>query len=407
MLKARPADFARQMTTMEINRTESSAQRLSAMARFGRFFAGNLFDTFGGVFARPNAFSPEAPPRKKRALRVAAPEVYFFNTPDGLQLRLTRYQGGKKGPVIFAHGLGVSSLIFSIDTIETNLVEYLFARGFDLWLLDYRASIDLVASKTPFTADDVAKMDYPAAVAKVRQATGAATVQVVAHCVGSVTFFAAMLSGLQGVRSAVSSQVATNMVTPTITRLKAGLHLPSLLDALGIDSLDAYVDSHVDWLNRLYDKALRLYPVELEERCNSSVCHRITFMYSLLYEHDRLNAATHEILHEMFGIANMRIFEHLALMTRKEGLVDAKGRDVYLPRIERLAIPIAFIHGAENCCFLPESTERTFDLLREANGKDLYKRHLIPNYGHIDCIFGKNADKDVYPFILEHLEATK
>ena len=35
--------------------------------------------------------------------------------------------------------------------------------------------------------------------------TGAPTVQVMAHCVGSMTFLMAMMAGLQGVRSAVSS----------------------------------------------------------------------------------------------------------------------------------------------------------------------------------------------------------
>jgi cholesterol oxidase len=216
----------------------------------------------------------------------------------------------------------------------------------------------------------------------------------------------AMLAGLQGVRSAVCSQIATHVVAPTMTRLKTGLHLPEFLDALGVDSLTAYVDTHADWLSRLYNKALQLQPIESEERCNSPVCHRITFMYAPLYEHDQLNAATHNVLHEMFGVANMRAFEHLALMTRKGHLVDAKGGEVYLPHLERLAIPIAFIHGAENACFLPKSTEITHDLLREKNGRQLYTRHVIPNYGHIDCIFGKNAVVEVYPFIVQHLEAT-
>ena len=70
------------------------------------------------------------------------------------------------------------------------------------------------------------------------------------------------------------------------------------------------------------------------------------------------------------------------------------------------AIPTLFVHGAENACFLPRSTAETMAELSEANGKSLYKRKLIPNYGHIDCIFGKNAVRDVYPHILEHLEAT-
>ncbi|MBN9267383.1 MAG: hypothetical protein J0I75_22990, partial [Hyphomicrobium sp.] len=77
--------------------------------------------------------------RKKRDLRVGEPEVHYFTTGDGKRLRLIRYAGGKKGPVLFTHGLGVSSLIYTIDTIDTNLVEYLVSAGYDCWLLDYRA----------------------------------------------------------------------------------------------------------------------------------------------------------------------------------------------------------------------------------------------------------------------------
>ena len=84
--------------------------------------------------------------------------------------------------------------------------------------------------------------------------------------------------------------------------------------------------------------------------------------------------------------------------------MDRDGGEVYLPHLERMAIPITFISGAENECFLPESTETTYNLLREKNGKKLYARHVIPNYGHIDCIYGKNAARDVYPFILEQLD---
>ena len=404
ILRISPDDFARQLTTMQVTNAQSPQQRLEAQLSFGRYFAGVLYDTYGGIFSKPSVFNPDAPPRKKRPLRVSAPEVHSFAASDGIQLRLTRYQGGSKGPVILSHGLGVASSIFSIDTIETNLVEYLFAHGFDVWALDYRASIDLPASLTQFSGDDIATKDYPAAVNKVREITGADSVQMVAHCFGSTTFFMAMLAGLQGVRSAVCSQIATSIVAPTMTRIKCGLHMPSLMDDLGIDSLNAYVDTHAKWYEKLYDKALSLYPMEAEERCNNATCHRITFMYSNLYEHDQLNTATHEALHEMFGIANVTSFEHLARLVREGHLVGADGGDVYMPHLERLAIPIAFIHGAENACFLPESTRLTYTALREKNGSNLYSRHVIPGYGHIDCIYGKDAAKDVYPFMLQHLE---
>lgn len=405
ILKIRVTDFMKQMTTLKVTHAETLSERLKYTAKFGQLFAGALFDTYGGIFVGQHYFNPDAPPRKKRPLRVSAPEVYDFKTQDNVQLRLTRYKGGAKGPVILSHGLGVSSLIFSMDTFDSNLLEYLFVHGYDVWLLDYRASIVLPVSNGSFNADEVAKYDYPAAVDTVRKITGAESVQMVVHCYGSTTWTMSMLGGwLKGVRSAVCSQVSTHMKVPFLTKMKTGLHIPTFLDKLGIKSLTAYVAENSSWLDKFFDDALKLYPIQKEERCHNPVCHRIAFLYGQLYEHDQLNELTHDSLHEMFGVANMTSMEHLALMARKGHLVNFQGEDIYLPHLERMAIPITFISGEENECFLPESTELTYNLLREKNGKKLYNRFVVPNYGHIDCIFGKNAVRDVYPFILSHLE---
>ena len=406
ILQITPGEFLRQLTTLQVTNAGSATQRIEAEVRFGRFFIGSLWDVFGVVAAKSNYFNPEAKPRKKRPLRAPAPQIHFFMTDDGVQLRLMRYQGGNKGPVILTHGVGVSSLIFRMDTIPTTLTEYLVARGFDVWLLDYRASIELPTSCIQSTADDVATYDYPAAIAKVLELTGAKTVQMVVHCYGSASFFMAMLKGMQGVRSAVCSQVATHFVTPIATEVKVGLHMPEFLRSLGVESLTAYVDKHADWKGRLYEAAMRLYPIPFREQCDSPVCHRITFLYSQVFDHQQLNAATHANLHEMFGVANISAFEHLARLAREGHLVTAAGTNAYLPHLERLAIPIAFIHGGDNKCFLPRSTEITYNLLSEKNGRNLYTRHVIPHYGHADSILGKNASKDVYPYIADHLEST-
>ncbi|HLI34966.1 MAG TPA: alpha/beta fold hydrolase [Terriglobia bacterium] len=407
ILKISSEDFLRQMNTFQVTGAQDSSERLDAMTRFGRFFAGALWETYGGIAAPPHYLRADASPRKKRPLRAPAPEVYFFNTEDGAQLRLLRYRGGRKGPVILTHGIGVSSLIFRIDTIRTNLVEFLVARGFDVWALDYRGSTELAASSRQFTADDVAAYDYPAAVKEVLELTGAPSAQMVAHCFGSVSFFMAMLKGLKGVRSAVCSQVAAHMATAPMTQMKCGLYIPEFLDFLGVKSLNAYVNDQTGWEDRLYEAAMRLYPLPPDQLCTSPVCHRITFMYSQVFEHQQLNETTHDALHEMFGATNISAFEHLARMVRAGHLVNARGENTYLRHLERLKIPIAFIHGGENRCFLPESTERTYNLLREANGRNLYSRHIIPHYGHADSILGKNAATDVYPAMARHLETTQ
>lgn len=406
VLTIAPADFAQQLCSTRATNAATVEQRLKAEARFGLAFAGELYKVYGGLAVGPGLVDPDAPPRKKRLLLADQPTVHHFTTDDGVQLMLTRYQGGSKGPVILCHGLGVSSLIFSIDTIAPNMVEYLFAHGYDVWLLDFRASILLPSSSSEFNADDVARHDYPSAVAKVRAVTGAPSVQVVAHCFGSTTFVMAMLAGLPDVRAAICSQIATHVVVAPTTHFKAGIHMPRLLATLGIDSLSAYARNNERWTEKLFDRGLALYPMEAEEHCDSAVCHRISFLYALLYEHAQLNTATHEALSEMFGVANIRSFEHITEMVRRGTVVAADGTDVYMPHLDRLAIPMTFIHGAENVCFLPESTERTVAALQRANDPALYQRHLVPNYGHIDCIFGKNAAIDVFPLILGGLEPT-
>jgi len=405
ILHIAPKDFAIQMTTLQVSNAQNNKQKLMAQAKFGQYFAGTLWQTYGGIFYTQTRFNPNAAPRKKRQLRAPTPTCHPFVTDDNVQLKLTRYQGGDKGPVMLVHGLGVASSIFSTDLIQTNLVEYLCANDYDVWLLDFRVSIDLEAAKQPSNGDQVAKYDFPAAIKEVRQHTGSDTVQAIVHCYGATTFFMSMLAGLKHVRSIVCSQIAAHVVVPAATKIKTGIYLPSMLNKLGVDSLTAYVDSHDNWMERLYDKALGVYALaEAQGQCNNPVCHRVTFLYASLYRHDQLNEQLHHNLHELFAEANIETLEHLAAICRAKQLVNAKGENAYMPNMDHLNLPICFISGQHNACYLPESTATTFNVLSSLFPQQQYKRHVIQGYGHIDCIFGRNAAQDVYPLIVEHLD---
>ena len=408
MLEIKPADFAVQMQTLKGTDGANAIDRLRAAAKFGAFFTRELYDTYGGLLTRSDRYDA-ANPRKTRSLRVPAPEVHLVRTKDGKVLRLTRYKGGTKGPVIFAHGLGVSSLIFSIDTIETNLLEYMVLAGYDCWLFDFRASIDLVHAKEQWTADDVAINDYPAAVGKVRAETGAPSVQFIAHCFGGTTFSMSLLAGLEGVRAAAISQISTDYVVPFFPqKILAKLRAPSLLEHLGIGVVNARATKSDKLWERGLDWILRaVVPMPGEERNKSATSARISALYGRLYQLDQLNKDTFDFgLPEMFGEANISAFQQLALFARTGHVLDRTGQDVYLPHVKRMGIPILFVHGAKNACFKPESTARTVKRLSDANGAHLYARHEIPGHGHIDCIFGKNAVTAVYPLIRRHLDQT-
>jgi choline dehydrogenase-like flavoprotein len=396
-----PADFAHQMTTMKVTNPGTPLDALTGVIRFGKFFAGELFDTYGGVFVRSNELRTDAPPRVKRPLKMSPPEVRFFNTDDGVTLKLTRYNGGSKGPVMLSPGFGTPTLAYSIDTVDTNLPEALFAAGYDVWLFDYRASPDLPSARTQFTLDDVATRDYPAAVAAVRQATGAASVQVMAHCIGSMTFLMAMMAGLTGVRSAISSALTLFPVSPIGNRIRAGLDLGKLLVVGGVETLTTDFDRQRA-MDVIMDEILRAFPSK--EQCTSAVCRRILGIYGDVYDHNQLNDATHNAMHEMFGVANTRTFNHISLIVRTGHVVDEDGNDTYMPHLDRLAIPITFVHGAKNNLFLPEGSEQTLKAVSAVNDGTLYQRILFPDYAHMDCYIGKNAARDIFPTIVSELD---
>ncbi|HEU4994437.1 MAG TPA: alpha/beta fold hydrolase [Gemmatimonadaceae bacterium] len=396
-------DFRKQLGTMKAIGAKGKLEELLTLAKFGRFFMGALNEIYGGIFAKPSAFNPDAPPRVRRELRCGTPEIHYFKTKDGVQLKLTRFEGGTKGPVILSPGFGTSALAYTIDTTETNYPEYLYERGYDVWVFDYRASPDLPSAATQFTLDDIALYDYPAAVNTVRSATGRDTVQIMAHCVGSQTMLMSLASGLEGVRSAVASQLTLHPRMVLVNKLRAGLYLADVIQGLGIDTLTTDISKDASWSEKLYDAALRLYP-KGKEQCSSAFCRRVTFMYGEVYDHDQLNDATHEHLHEAFGVSNLKTFKQITQAIRKGHVVSADGEDVYLPNAQRLKMPIAFLHGEHNRLFLPEGSKLTYEFLSEKNGPEHYVRHVFKDYAHMDCFIGKDAARDVYPVVTAELD---
>lgn len=343
-------------------------------------------------------------------------QIVEFQTEDGVPLRLTRLRGGDRGPLLVAPGIATSTGTFRLSTVETNLADVLVGAGYDTWLFDWRGSSALQPRE--FLLDDVGRYDWPAAVAQVRERTGAADVQVMAHCLASVSLMMALGGGYLDcalLRSVVLSAVAGHIQVPRQTELKAYLRLPRLLRRFGVRFADPRVAAFWDRsspLTRALDRALR---VQLRD-CPDDVCHRVSFIYGILYEHDNLNAATHASLAELFGPVGLQTFLQLEQLVkaghlraysfgRRENLrrYGAAEPPDYLENVERFDLPITFIHGAESLCFLPESTRQTHDLLRDANAGP-YARHVVPGYGHMDLLIGQRSAQDVYPLIVQALD---
>jgi pimeloyl-ACP methyl ester carboxylesterase len=345
-------------------------------------------------------------------MNIPAAENYTFNALDGVENRLTRYRGGSKGPVMVVHGAAVWSGMFSLRTIDENFISYLVKNGYDVWLLDWRASIKLPLRQ--FTLDDAAENDFPAAIRFIKEQTRSDSIQAVVHCAGASAFFMTLASGLApDVRCVACSQIALHYKVPPAMETKCLLHLDVELKSIGLDYLSCTDEPEHPQFQSLLTEFVNL----VHHECTSSVCHRITFLFGHLYRHDKLNAATHGRLAEQFGKCNITAFRHLAQIIRHGSALKydyghaenlrrygAADPPSYL-KAEHLRLPITFVSGALNRTYLPVSTEETFDWLKANNDPALYKRYVVPEYGHIDNFMGYRANIDSYPLFLEQLEA--
>lgn len=328
------------------------------------------------------------------------PERVIVPTGDGSTIRLTHYRGDPRWPVILAPGLGVAALSYAAPTVERHLVSVLQQSGHDVWLLDYRASPALVDLVRPFTLDEIADYDWPAAVSHVVQQTGS-KVQILAHCVSALALMMGVVDGAVPtplVRSIICSSVAAHPVVSRMIRVKMWSHLLDVLLAAGVVNLTAAFNPR-SWTNRLLNQMLRLYPSA--EQCASPVCRRILFLFHDSFRHEHLNAATHAAIPGWFGAAHLPALKHVGRMIQAGQLVRANGQG-RLPFgwQERVKLPITLMGGRLNQLFLPASLARTHDwLLSSGNDPALYRRQEFSNYGHMDCFIGTQAHEDIFGWI--------
>src|SRR5438045_2093805 len=147
-------------------------------------------------------------------------EVYPFDAYDGFNCNLWRLKNDgqtPQGPVVLVHGAGVRSNIFNA-TNEKNLIDSLAEAGYDVWLENWRGSIECKSNE--WDLDIVAENDHPAAVKEVCRITGASSIKAIIHCQGSTSFMISAVKGLvPEVKKIVSNAVSLHPVVPEFSEI--------------------------------------------------------------------------------------------------------------------------------------------------------------------------------------------
>lgn len=337
-----------------------------------------------------------------------AAKVVPFRTGDGLDLNLVNVRGGAKPtrpPVLLVHGAGVRANIFNPPE-RTTFVRYLVERGHDVWLENWRASIDVAANE--WTLDQAAVFDHPAAVRTVLQCTGASHIDAVIHCQGSTSFTMSVLSGLvPQVRTIVSNAVSLHPVVPRNARIKGLFLLPV------VAAITRYLDPR--WGERPTTAVARMLKavVDLSHReCSNGVCKFASFTYGAghptLWRHENLSDRTHAWIKGEFAEVPITFFQQMNRCLNQGHLVGT-GSHAEIPSDLTAQPPaaqtrFALVAGERNDCFMAESQRRTFAWL-EGVAPGRHRLHVVPGYGHLDIFLGEHAARDTFPLMAAELEA--
>lgn len=334
--------------------------------------------------------------------------VVPFTAGDGLPLNLVNIrsavQSPTKCPVLLVHGAGVRANIFRAP-VHTSIVDALIAEGYDVWLENWRGSIDF--SPNLWTLDQAALYDHPQAVKKIITETGAKTIKAIIHCQGSTSFTMSAVAGLiPEVTTIVSNAVSLHPVVPLWSAFKLNCLLPM------VSLVSDYLNPHWGvFAPSLFAKFITLLVNLTHHECSNAVCKQVSFTYGsgfpALWRHENLNEATHEWLKDEFGAVPLTFFKQITQCVRKSYLITVEGFDDlpsnFIANPPKTEARFAFFTGANNRCFLPISQIKTheyFCLLRA----NFHTLHVIPGYGHLDVFMGKNAELDTFPLIIEELE---
>lgn len=334
-------------------------------------------------------------------------------------------------PVILIHGFGASGLQYTSPLMPESLTQYLCRHGREVWVLDLRTSVALPGSQQPWSLDEIAQNDIPAAVRHVlAQYHGAFTaLDVVAHCIGSAMFNIAVLSGrLQNeagaslIRAAVMLQVGPLFKVSPSNRIR-GAAARQMRDQMDFDSMDSSMDeTSADWQAILLDRLLATHPLPAQEmaklhtpwftplRTDLANYYRSTGVFGRLFEIDNISAPLRNGLGDLLGPTNLRTYQQILHAVLQDAVVDEFGRNIYLTDRNLASFyrfPALFLHGSGNDVFERAGPEESAAILNQVVSPGRFRFMPLDGFGHLDPLIGIGVAEKVFKPVCDFLAASK
>jgi cholesterol oxidase len=444
---------------VRITQQRDQATALADMASLVLYLARVVLSTHLWTFRLPDARGRDEPDRLPGPIAgLPAPQVSELivgtlgdgeatATPrspgqvaEKIKVRLTRYArpGSPLPALVMLHGYSVSGNTFTHATLRPSAAEYFWRQGRDVWVVDLRTSSGLPTCTQPWSFEQVALVDIPAALVHVRQLTGA-PVDVLAHCIGCAMLSMALLTDPREVRSGRTELGVNDWLTtehfgtlaafngsepsagahPTVRRVVLSQKGP-LLRYTDDNVLRAFVMQTLRrWLladdfqfrpparpglvDQLLDRVLASLPYPEAEwnvenplwPCKrtpwTATRHRMDALYGRDFNARHMSDATLNAIDDLFGPIHLDTVAQTIHFTRFNVVTNQRGRGEFVThrRLRERWGPIATLalHGGDNGL----ADVSTQSLLREQLGEAGvdFEGRVFDGMGHQDTLLGK------------------
>ncbi|KUJ19631.1 FAD/NAD(P)-binding domain-containing protein [Mollisia scopiformis] len=412
MMHIRPTDFLSEVFTLKASGRNLLAKMQSTLSFMG-FFAKQS----ASLFLAPFTWQQYPSVTYSGYINETSPDhTIKIIASDGVQTLLhvfePRNENIETKNLFMVPGASVDQQIFALPTIEVNAVNYFTRAGYRVFVTVHRICQLMVAENNWTTYD--ARLDIRASLVWIRSQWGHEPVYTISHCMGAVAFSSGLLDGTipsKWIKGISSSQVLMNPIWSPLNMAKvlAGpIPIDKLYRIIGGNWFSCSSTRDDSYFQQLINQLLRFYPDSREEICNNVSCHRCSLVFGRLWNHRNLNEATHRQINRFFGGVNMTLL-HLLMQMGYRGYVTTNGplfseltTETNIKRLK--GIPVMLFSGSDNKVLTPESTDKTYSVLRDTFGCKGYSRHVIQGYGHLDCWMGRKSYVDVFPVVRKEVD---
>jgi predicted alpha/beta hydrolase len=309
-------------------------------------------------------------------------ELYRVPTPDGNAIALGRYhpRGARRfsEAVVLAHGLGANRFNFDFD--ETySLARYLARAGFEAWVLELRGHG--LAGTPADSFDDYVRFDVPTALNLVLS-TGAPGVLWVGHSKGGMIAYAHL-----GLHPQAPIRALVTLGSPVDFRVHAALKvlLRAVSPAFKLKRIPlAWATAPVARLVGLPPAPIGPYLANADNM-----------------EPRVIQQAIFNVSADVAGGVGKQFARWIA-----QGRFDAEGGHDYLAALAQVRTPLLAIAGEADLLAPVAAVQPAVVAVQGAQLLTLSRSAgFAADYGHGDLVLGRQAPSEVFPRILDFLEA--